>query len=74
MGLGAITVRLLARQHHDPHAADGVPGLDRADADPEASCRGGLQASSPDVVRAHFAIEDDGSFDLEAATMVVLPS
>ena len=33
-----------------------------------------LQASSPDVVRAHFAIEDDGSFDLEAATMVVLPS
>jgi SAM-dependent methyltransferase len=30
-----------------------------------------LQASAPDFVRAHFAIAEDGSFDLEAATIVV---
>jgi ubiquinone/menaquinone biosynthesis C-methylase UbiE len=30
-----------------------------------------LQTSAPDFVRAHFAIADDGSFDLEAATLVV---
>jgi SAM-dependent methyltransferase len=30
-----------------------------------------LQAAAPDFVRAHFAISADGSFDLEAATLVV---
>jgi SAM-dependent methyltransferase len=30
-----------------------------------------LQVGAPAIVREHFAIADDGSFDLEAATMVV---
>ena len=33
-----------------------------------------LQVSAPPGVRAHFAIGEDGSFDLEAATMVVQAS
>jgi SAM-dependent methyltransferase len=32
-----------------------------------------LQCSAPAFVRTHFAIGEDGSFDLEAATMVVRP-
>jgi SAM-dependent methyltransferase len=38
---------------------------------PQAQAIRALQASAPDFVRAHFAIGDDGSFDLEAATMAV---
>jgi hypothetical protein len=30
-----------------------------------------LQLEAPAIVREHFAIADDGSFDLESATMVV---
>ena|SRR6185312_4283033 len=30
-----------------------------------------LQAGAPDAVRAHFAITDDGCFDIDTATMVV---
>jgi SAM-dependent methyltransferase len=33
-----------------------------------------LQKSAPPIVRKHFAIGEDGSFDLEAATMVVRPA
>jgi ubiquinone/menaquinone biosynthesis C-methylase UbiE len=32
-----------------------------------------LQTSAPEFVREHFAIADDGSFDLESATLVVRP-
>jgi hypothetical protein len=33
-----------------------------------------LQESAPPIVRKHFAISQDGSFDLEAATMIVRPA
>jgi hypothetical protein len=30
-----------------------------------------LQMMAPAIVKQHFAIDEDGSFDLEAATIVV---
>jgi SAM-dependent methyltransferase len=65
--LDSITIRTLRMEFPVWIARTRTPKL-------HAEAIRGLQASSPDVVRAHFAIEDDGSFDLEAATMVVLPS
>ena len=41
------------------------------DASRHAEAIRSLQIGAPDIVREHFAIEADGSFDLQAATFVV---
>jgi SAM-dependent methyltransferase len=65
--LDSITIRTLRMEFPIWIARTRTPKL-------HAEAIRSLQGLSPDAVRAHFAIEDDGSFDLEAATMVVLPS